>query len=191
VDSRQICAFFLGWVFFCSLQCIARSPFSRSLVDLFARRVFIKKGKDDPEARYAAPQEKEIGVWQSDSYSQESLTLLRKDNHVLLFTLSLCFLFASMAQFASLLTFSHKGGAACGMFSPLPPHPVHLSDIFSAFVVAWGGLASQLARLVGLLMLLLELRRLGISTLEWILCWVTLAVGLGRCLCASPWINLT
>ncbi len=53
--------------------------------------------------------------------------------------------------------------------------------IVAAFVVAWGGLSVQFARLVALFLLLFALRRSGIKRLEtfaylaWLLC------GLGVC----------
>ncbi|EIN10653.1 hypothetical protein PUNSTDRAFT_119569 [Punctularia strigosozonata HHB-11173 SS5] len=166
-DFRQICAFFLGWVFFCSLHYIAVSPFLRSVISLVTQRLANKHAKFDPEARPTSltdEKEKSIIAWRRDSeaseYVEPNLLSLKRDNHILTFTLSLCLAFASVAQFASLLAFSGKGGASC------------------AFVVAWGGVANQLARLVGLLTVILELRQLGIARYEDILCWTWISVGL-------------
>jgi len=49
----------------------------------------------------------------------------------------------------------------------------------SAFVVAWGGMAAQSARLVGLLILSFELRQLGIGRWESIVFWFWLCIGIG------------
>jgi len=70
------------------------------------------------------------------------------DNLTLAFALSLCFVFASIARFTSLLSFQPDGAAAC------------------AFVIAWGGMAAQTARLIGLVMLFSDLRYLGITKWE-------------------------
>jgi hypothetical protein len=51
--------------------------------------------------------------------------------------------------------------------------------ISTAFVVAWGGMAAQSARLVGLLILSFELRQLGIGRWESIVFWIWLGVGIG------------
>jgi len=48
-----------------------------------------------------------------------------------------------------------------------------------AFVVAWGGLSAQSARLVGLIILILELKQFGIKRWETALFWVYLLVGIG------------
>lgn len=82
------------------------------------------------------------------------------ENQSLVFTLSLCFAFASIAYFGSLLSFSPNGGATC------------------AFVVAWGGMAAQTARLIGLVILLLELKDLGIAKLEFYLALASIFVAM-------------
>ncbi|KII95155.1 hypothetical protein PLICRDRAFT_48118 [Plicaturopsis crispa FD-325 SS-3] len=74
--------------------------------------------------------------------------------------MSLCFAFASIAYFASLLTFSPTSGPAC------------------AFFIAWGGMASQVAPLVGLLVLSCELRSLGVARSESLVFWILLGIGL-------------
>lgn len=48
-----------------------------------------------------------------------------------------------------------------------------------AFVIAWGGMAAQSARLVGMLILSFELRQLGISRRESIIFWIWLGIGIG------------
>jgi hypothetical protein len=51
--------------------------------------------------------------------------------------------------------------------------------LLAAFVVAWGGMAAQSARLVGLLILSFELQQLGIGRWERIVFWIWLAIGIG------------
>lgn len=48
-----------------------------------------------------------------------------------------------------------------------------------AFVVAWGDMAAQSARLVGLLVLSFELKQLGIKRWEIIVFWAWLGVAIG------------
>lgn len=55
-----------------------------------------------------------------------------------------------------------------------------------AFVVAWGGMSAQSARLVGLLILLVHLKRLGITRWERISFTIWLVVGLGAS-CEQVW----
>ncbi|KAK0230725.1 hypothetical protein IW262DRAFT_424766 [Armillaria fumosa] len=97
---------------------------------------------------------------------------LTTDCPILLFMLSLFFISASIASFTSLLFFSSEAEPLC------------------SFVVAWGGLSVQFARLVALFLLLFALRRSGIKRLEtfaylaWLLCGLGLefanyAVGTG------------
>lgn len=98
----------------------------------------------------------------SDKLSTWTTSGLNKgDNHTLLFALCIFFAFASVAYFSSLLAFDpNNGAAAC------------------AFVIAWGGMAAQSARLVGLLILSFELRQLGIGRWEEIVFWIWLGIGL-------------
>lgn len=49
-----------------------------------------------------------------------------------------------------------------------------------AFLVAWGGIAAQSARLLGLLKLSLDLKRLGVSRWETLVFWGWLLVALGK-----------
>lgn len=72
------------------------------------------------------------------------------DHAALIFTLNLCFFLAGLAQFISLTTFRNQASWNTGC----------------AFVVAWGGMSSQLARLLGLTILTIELSRIGIKRWE-------------------------
>lgn len=91
-----------------------------------------------------------------------SLDLRHGYSNTALFALPLCFLFASVAQFASLLAFPLNGDATCGPSSFIHRHKP--SQISLAFVVAWGGMAAQSGRLVGALIVIFELRKMGIGT---------------------------
>ncbi|KAF5387962.1 hypothetical protein D9615_000447 [Tricholomella constricta] len=136
-DYQQTAAFFLGAVFITSLN------FSSLWIRSFFPRLkkwISRNGTSSADIENASSEKASI---------TSSLKFLRSgDNQSLVFTLSLCFTFASIAYFGSLLSFSPNGGATC------------------AFVVAWGGMAAQTARLIGLVILLLELRDLGIAKLE-------------------------
>jgi hypothetical protein len=91
------------------------------------------------------------------SYS-DSISLSSGDETpTLSLTLSLCLAFASAAYLASLLTF--RPGQGC------------------SFSVAWGGVSAQCARLVGLIILILELRQLGLPRWESALFWTWLFIG--------------
>ncbi|KAF8076442.1 hypothetical protein FPV67DRAFT_1471650 [Lyophyllum atratum] len=136
-DYQQIAAFFLGAVFITSLN----------YSYLWIRGFFPR-----------------FGQWMYRNRSASitsSLNFVRPgENQSLVFTLSLCFAFASIAYFGSLLSFSPNGGATC------------------AFVVAWGGMAAQTARLIGLVILLLELKDLGIAKLEFYLALASIFVAM-------------
>ncbi|THG98088.1 hypothetical protein EW026_g4031 [Hermanssonia centrifuga] len=64
------------------------------------------------------------------------------------------------------------------MFLSLLVYSVNNGDAGCAFVVAWGGMASQLARLLGLAIVILELKRLGLRHWEPWLLWGALFVAL-------------
>ncbi|KAJ7283613.1 hypothetical protein C8J57DRAFT_1676671 [Mycena rebaudengoi] len=149
-DYRQVSSFALGWVFITSVSCLLSSSLIQRLFGFLGRRTF-----PSPDAEQSLVSEK---------------TSLQTDNNNLdarygyfntaLFALPLCFLFASIAQFASLLAFPVSNDATC------------------AFVVAWGGMAAQSGRLVGALIVIFELRRMGVAKWEF---WVAigwLAIGI-------------
>lgn len=92
-------------------------------------------------------------------YTSSTSSSTSDENHTLFFLLSFFFASASLAHFASLPTFPVDSKVAC------------------AFVIAWAGVATQAACLIGLLILFLDLRRLGIHRAEIIfyLLWLVLA----------------
>lgn len=164
-DFRQMAAFFLGWVFFSSFQLIACSKMLQKLLSF--NRPFSRS------CSHAAPDIEAHTSRTPDAPSPEKTPmrdhtflcrqLLRaNEGHALILTLAICFASASVAHFASLLDFStHGGGTAC------------------AFVVACGGMTGQAARLIGLLILGQELRRLGVQRYEAWLFYAVLGVALG------------
>jgi hypothetical protein len=94
------------------------------------------------------------------SYSDSTSLSSRDETETLSLTLSLCLAFASAAYFASLLTFRPIGpGQGC------------------SFAIAWGGISAQCARLAGLIILILELRQLGLPRWENALFWTWLFIG--------------
>jgi hypothetical protein len=57
--------------------------------------------------------------------------------------------------------------------------PIICSVCFSAFAVAWGEISAQCARLVGLVILILDLRKFGLPRWENALFWTWLFLGSG------------
>jgi hypothetical protein len=178
LSSRQIAAFFLGWVFITSLSCIVYSSIVQNLLlrIIFCLTHKTRTNATDPEAVPPTP-EKSPTIWTTNSK-----LFTNGDNQTLVLTLFLCFSFASVAQFSSLLTFDpNKGAAACGKYYVLQSIMNHLHKrlLSEAFLVAWGGMAAQSARLIGLLILSFELRQLGIRRWENIVLRIWLGIGLG------------
>lgn len=154
VNCRHIPAFFLGCVFIAAVNSLFSSTF---LQCLFARILGSKSPTKPRDLNLDSRSEKAYSLYTDSS---TSLNICLSDSRLLIFIMSLCFASASITLFASLLSFPIGGGAAC------------------AFVVAWSGIASEAGRIVGLLILLLELRRLGIQRWESIVFIVWLLIGL-------------
>ncbi|RDB22494.1 hypothetical protein Hypma_010137 [Hypsizygus marmoreus] len=149
-DYQQISAFFLGAVFITSLQ------YSSTWFRGFLQRMGTWVSRSRSKAI-----DIEDSCSEKISIAQSSKPARAGKHQSLVFTLSICFAFASIAYFGSLLSFStNDGGALC------------------AFVVAWGGMAAQTARIVGLAILFLELRDLGIPRVEFyaIMGWLCLGM---------------
>ncbi|KAF7292444.1 hypothetical protein HMN09_01228500 [Mycena chlorophos] len=151
-DFRQVATFALGWVFFLSLSNIISSVLVQRLFGFIRGR----PSDPDPERSYLS----EKSSVHSLDYSHNP-DVRHGYSNTAFFALPLCFLFASIAQFASLLAFPNSGDAAC------------------AFVVAWGGMAAQSGRLVGALIVIFELRRMGIAPWEFWVAIVWLIIGIG------------
>ncbi|KAG6831588.1 hypothetical protein H0H92_009061 [Tricholoma furcatifolium] len=135
-DYQQVAAFFLGAVFITSLNYSSR--WIQGYFYLFKTWISRKR---------SMPKDAENNIEKS-SIAPSISSVQAAEYHNLIFTITLCFTFASLAFFGSLLSFSTSGGAAC------------------AFLVAWGGMAAQTARVIALLVLLLELKALGIAKIE-------------------------
>ncbi|KAG1752747.1 uncharacterized protein EDB91DRAFT_1293996, partial [Suillus paluster] len=164
-DYRQIASFFLGWVFICSLLCIGTSPVMCHLYRKCTRAF-------DQDLQLESAFRNEHGaLWKNSEKHLEtllggdrgsSINSLEDENSVLVLLLSLCFAFASVAHFSSLLSFnSSSGSSVC------------------AFVVALGGFSAACARLMGLIVLNLDLRKFELWRWEIYLAWSWLFVGGG------------
>jgi len=152
-DYRQVATFALGWVFVASLRSLISSVLVQRTFGFIRSRSWTSP---DPE-RSVVSEKLSLG----DSDSENNINLRHGYSNTAFFALPLCFLFASVAQFASLLAFPLSGDATC------------------AFVVAWGGMAAQSGRLVGALIVIFELRRMGIAQWEFWVAIVLLIVGIG------------
>jgi len=152
-DYRQVATFALGWVFITSLSCIISSVLIQRLFGVIRGR---SSGSQDLERSVSS---EKLSIRSLDI--ENRLDLRHGYSNTALFALPLCFLFASVAQFASLLAFPSSGDATC------------------AFVVAWGGMAAQSGRLVGALIVIFELRKMGIARWEFWVAIVWLIIGIG------------
>ncbi|KAJ7068315.1 hypothetical protein C8F01DRAFT_603970 [Mycena amicta] len=149
-DYRQVATFALGWVFVTSLNNIISSVLVQRFVVFIRGRSTVSA---DPERSYVSEK--------LSLRSVDTSNIRHGYSNTAFFALPLCFLFASVAQFGSLLAFPTGADAAC------------------AFVVAWGGMAAQSGRLVGALIVIFELRRMGIAQWEFWVAIVWLIIGIG------------
>ncbi|KAI0677619.1 hypothetical protein C8Q78DRAFT_961363 [Trametes maxima] len=140
-DFRATAGFLLGWVFWSSVSYAYKSHFFQLLGRIcwgFLRRKPAQTRVNDVEARMSQDPEK-----YSLHGEGQVATLKRISNETaLVFTLNICYAFASFAEFCSILAYD-PGGA----------------DTACAFTVAWGSMAGQAARLIGLSILVLQLRQ--------------------------------
>lgn len=123
--SRQIAAFFLGWVFFYSVQIIISSPL---LQEIFACAYsfffFSTRGKHQPNDVEAHTHINLANILLHEDKTFKCNTAFielpppsrprMQEGNALLVTLALCFACASVAHFASLLQYSTSGEIACG-----------------------------------------------------------------------------
>jgi hypothetical protein len=169
IFSRQIAAFFLGWVFICSLLSIASSPTANSLARWLTSHV---------SARLSSAFSNSAGTSTAASCAEKRpLDLLSlhnhdsnlhsREDHFLTLMLFVCFAFAGLANFSSLLTFdAGSGSSVCGRFPSIhQPRPSELTSSL-AFVVAWGGISACCGRLFGLVALCIELHKLHVTKFE-------------------------
>ncbi|KIK78189.1 hypothetical protein PAXRUDRAFT_111710, partial [Paxillus rubicundulus Ve08.2h10] len=149
-DFRQIAAFFLGWVFICSLLSIASSPTANSLARCLASHVSVRPSSisANPTGNSTAASCVEKRLDPLSLHNRNS-NLHSREDHFLTLMLFVCFAFASLANFSSLLTFdAGSGSPAC------------------AFVIAWGGISACCGRLFGLVSLFIELQKLRVTKFE-------------------------
>lgn len=167
-DYRQIASFFLGWVFICSLLCIVTSPVMSHLYRMCYKAFDEQRGlrldtnfRNGHSTNYNNLEKPSIDtLFWGDRNS--SIRPLEEENSALVLLLSLCFAFASVAHFSSLLSFnSNSGASAC------------------AFLVALGGISTACARFIGLIILNLDLRKFQLWRWEIYLAWSWLVVAGG------------
>ncbi|KAI9001013.1 hypothetical protein BD414DRAFT_473378 [Trametes punicea] len=141
-DFRATAGFLLGCVFWSSISFLYRSQFFQLLARVCWRFV---RSRHDPcqtnDVEAPAPLRASKGEIHGRAIGpfddQSSL-----NGSGLVFTLNLCFCFASLAKFCSILAYdAGRADPAC------------------AFTIAWGSMADQAAHLVGLLILCLGLKQ--------------------------------
>jgi len=163
-DYRQIAAFFLGWAFLYSARCTITSHVFSNLGHRCSRffrglvRSKRRRGVGGIICSLEKPSQQNLQLAADDTSS----SILLPDAHrLLVLLLSICIAFGSLAQFSALLTFGSNGGSsAC------------------AFVIAWSGISFACARLVGLIVISMEMRSLGASKWEAWLLWGSSWVGM-------------
>ncbi|KAH9062709.1 hypothetical protein EDB87DRAFT_255438 [Lactarius vividus] len=175
-DFRLFASFSLGWVFLSSLHHIWMSAFVQDLAWIFIAAFGHLRGNTNPVTPTDLLREKSTGENRPSSVRTAELYRL-KQRDTLELLLSMAFLLASLSSFLSLLLFSPSGsGAAC------------------EFVVALSAVASQAARVFGLLILGLDLRHkmsglwepwtfwscLALVTISQVLNGVAIGLGPGR-----------
>jgi len=161
-DFRIIAAFFLGWVFLSSVYHASSSTLLRgALSRLFLRCSFRRtKKKNVGDVEAPTSHEKISTIADSDELPRARRDI---DDSALVFILNLCFAFAGLAEFCSLLDLGGPNG----------------DTVACAFVIAWGSMAAQSARIAGLLMLSWKLSRLGAKRWEIYIFWAGLLSVLG------------
>jgi hypothetical protein len=114
LSSRQVAAFFLGWVFMGSLSCMLYSSVFQNLLNRCVSGLFTTSGGNASDSENSP--EKSPSIWTGTSVRGSSL-FTKRDNHILVFALCICLAFASVGYFLSLLSFDPRNGpAACGEY---------------------------------------------------------------------------
>ncbi|KAJ7590990.1 hypothetical protein C8J56DRAFT_934412 [Mycena floridula] len=168
VNCRHIASFVLGAVFIASIRNGLRTidlPFIRSFFSRFrTNQNGQSSGEHDSEfSRFRTNHRGQpSGNHDSEKASIDSdiSTVSPAESRLLSVILAFCFASASLTVFASLMTFDTRESSLC------------------SFVIAWGGISLQTGRIVGLVLLLLDLRRLHIRRIESVIFIVWLLVGL-------------
>lgn len=140
----------------------------------------IRARAEEPATRMDASHEKTAGTYQSPSRTADMHHREQRDTLILLQCMA--FMLASLSSFLSLLGFYPSGGTtACGEHGPTISRKICLSlpDVCLAFVVASTTIASQAARVFGLVVLGLDLKRRIARPWESHVFWVVLGLGTG------------
>lgn len=157
-DFGLVASFSLGWVFLSSLRYIWKSAFVRELTWIFKATFSRLRGKAEPVTPTGVLHEKSTGAHRPPSVRTADL-FRHNQRDTLVLLLCMAFFLASLSSFLSLLIFDpNHSGAAC------------------AFVVAASAIASQAARIFGLLILSLNLRHRMFGSWELWTFWSSLAL---------------
>ncbi|EKM60066.1 uncharacterized protein PHACADRAFT_206274 [Phanerochaete carnosa HHB-10118-sp] len=148
-NGRIISAFFLGCVFMNGLQHMSSSLFFRGVLARLHRcfqsfyLYFL--------SQWGAFELPTLCSEKAALHEEETASIHNYSDHMaLVFTLNLCLSLAGLAYFISLLAFQNQSAWKTGC----------------VFVVAWGGMASQVAILLGLMILIIELSQIGVKRWE-------------------------
>lgn len=153
---RTVDAFFLGGAFLLALMYICKSAAIRSLSETFGSISLRRSTPSTPESLEADLDEKErLRKWVEDILLGPAESLDPKN---LVFILCIFVANASLAMFGATLIFS-KG-----------------QELMCTFLVAWGGLSSEMIRVVGFIRLSLELQALHSRKWELYLNWFYMVV---------------
>ncbi|KAI0089290.1 hypothetical protein BDY19DRAFT_136428 [Irpex rosettiformis] len=144
-NGRVIASFFLGGAFMHALHYLFSSTWVRGLLGKVRSTIYSpirsRCVKVDPENPATLTMSEKGGFTREKSEDLVESQSIRQynDHSSLIFVLNLCLLLATFTLFLTLLAFRNGWQTGC------------------TFVVAWGGMSSQVARLLGMLILILEL----------------------------------
>ncbi|KAI0691382.1 hypothetical protein BC835DRAFT_120658 [Cytidiella melzeri] len=147
-DARVVAAFFLGGVFMHALHYLFSSNWVRPLLSTLRTAIRkcclpirSKNVQVDGENPATLTMSEKGGFLRERSKDEVETSSLRQynDHRSLIFMLNLCLLLATFALFLTLLAFGAGWDTGC------------------TFVVAWAGMSSQMARLLGMLILIIEI----------------------------------
>lgn len=169
----MVAGFLLGWVFWSSIRHAFQSRFFQLLGQICWALV---RGPKQVQSSDVEAQNVEKHAKQGRSRAMPNIYRVSNEA-ALTFTLNLCFAFVAFAEFCTLLVFDVNGNTACGALQ-LSLSSVHALNGLTAFTMAWGGVATQAARLIGIMILVLELRHRGASNIEFYGLCVALIISL-------------
>lgn len=179
-SSRPLATFFLGLVFLSCIQLSVHAPLA--LLRRHRRHATVLGGLE------ANRSQEKVNSWLNTHPSTRTFS---SHAHRPL-SINIAFGMAAVAQFGSLLVFSPSQLGGCGQ----SPSSFFLSHVYihvpasSAFLVAWSGMAGQCARLLGLLKLSLDMKKLGVNRWELHASWLVGFASIGK-LAPSPSLSGT